>query len=127
MKKRTNVVRLASDGGDDALPAGVITTLEAIGGKWKIPVLWLLWRRTRRFGELRRALPSVTQHMLTSSLRELEASGLVARTVYAEVPPRVEYSLTGDSLALCDVFSAMQAWGERAASAQVAGGTTAPG
>ena len=95
------------------LPPAVLATVAAIGGKWKIPVIWLLWLRTRRFGELRRALPGVTQHMLTATLRELEADRLVSRTVYAEVPPRVEYALTESSMALCDVFEAMQRWGER--------------
>ena len=89
----------------------MLKTVALIGGKWKIPVIWLLWLRPRRFGELRRALPGVTQHTLTSALRELEAAGLVSRTIKAEVPPRVDYALTEPSMALCDVFEAMQAWG----------------
>ena len=113
MENQTNRPPRVGSTDVDGLPATVLATVAAIGGKWKIPVIWLLWLRTRRFGELRRALPGVTQHMLTVTLRELEADGLVTRTVYAEVPPRVEYALTESSLALCDVFTAMQAWGER--------------
>lgn len=113
MKNQTKGPERAISTDFDRLPPTVLATVAAIGGKWKIPVIWLLWLRTRRFGELRRALPGVTQHMLTATLRELEADGLVSRTVYAEVPPRVDYALTESSLALCHVFTAMQAWGER--------------
>ncbi len=113
MKNQTDARKQAGAEDIDQLPRAVLVTVGAIGGKWKIPVIWLLWLRTRRFGELRRALPGVTQHMLTATLRELEADKLVSRTVFAEVPPRVEYALTERSLALCDVFTAMQRWGER--------------
>jgi len=77
----------------ERLPKAVLATAAAISGKWKIPVIWMLWLRARRFGELRRALPGITQHMLTSTLRELERDGLISRTVFAEVPLRVEYAL----------------------------------
>ena len=97
----------------ERLPKAVLATAAAIGGKWKIPVIWMLWLRARRFGELRRALPGITQHMLTSTLRELEHDGLISRTVFAEVPLRVEYALTEDSAELCGVFEAMQKWGVR--------------
>ncbi len=63
-------------------------------GKWKGEIIWLLSQGKHRFGELRRSIPGVTQHMLTTQLRDLEANGLVRRTVYAEVPPRVEYEIT---------------------------------
>ena len=96
----------------DGLPPTVLSTIAMIGGKWKIPVIWLLWLRPRRFGELRKALPGVTQHMLTATLRELERDKLVTRTVFAEVPPRVDYALTEASMGLCGIFEAMQAWGE---------------
>jgi DNA-binding HxlR family transcriptional regulator len=83
-----------------------------IGGKWKLEILWLLHLRVHRFNELRRAIPDVTQHMLTVQLRELEADGLVRRTVYAEVPPRVEYEITDASRRLRPVFRAIMAWAE---------------
>lgn len=65
-----------------------------LSGKWKLEIMWLLNQRVYRFGELRKAIPGITQHMLTAQLRELEADGLVSRTVFAEVPPRVEYAIT---------------------------------
>jgi DNA-binding HxlR family transcriptional regulator len=88
-------------------------TLAVIGGRWKVPILWHLFEGTRRFGELSRALPTTTQKMLTQQLRELEADGLVLRKVYAEVPPRVEYSLTPLGKSLRPVLTALTAWGER--------------
>jgi len=81
--------------------------LAIFGGKWKLEILWLLSQRMYRFNELRRAIPGVTQHMLTMQLRELENDGLVRRTIYAEVPPRVEYELTDETLRLRPVFEAM--------------------
>jgi DNA-binding HxlR family transcriptional regulator len=79
-------------------------------GKWKLEILWLLIHRVYRFNELRRAIPDVTQHMLTAQLRELEADGLVRRTAYPEVPPRVEYEITDEALLLRPVFEAILAW-----------------
>src|SRR3712207_6985053 len=64
------------------------STLDVIAGRWKVPILWHLFAGTRRFSELRRALPGVTPKMLTQQLRELEQAGVVSRKVYAEVPPR---------------------------------------
>lgn len=65
-----------------------------LSGKWKLEIMWLLNQRIYRFGELRKAISGITQHMLTAQLRELEKDGLVSRTVFAEVPPRVEYEIT---------------------------------
>lgn len=87
-------------------------TLEVIGGKWKALILWHLSFRTLRFSQLRRRLPGVTQKMLTQQLRELEGDGLVHRAVYAEVPPRVEYSLTANGETLKPLLSAMCEWGK---------------
>ncbi|MEN9353417.1 MAG: hypothetical protein RL318_742 [Fibrobacterota bacterium] len=85
--------------------------LAVIGGRWKVPILWNLFRGTLRFGELSRSLPLATQKMLTQQLRELEKDGLVLRKVYAEVPPKVEYSLTPMGRTLEPVLHALNAWG----------------
>ena len=87
-------------------------TLALVGGKWKPLILYYLTQRMYRFGELMRQLPNVTQRMLTRQLRELEADGLVHREVYAQVPPRVEYSLTPLGMSLEPLLSTMDAWGE---------------
>ncbi|HEY4092023.1 MAG TPA: helix-turn-helix domain-containing protein [Luteibacter sp.] len=83
-----------------------------LSGKWKLEIMWLLNQRAYRFGELRKAIPGVTQHMLTAQLRELEDDGLVSRTVYAEVPPRVEYAITEKAQGLGPTMAALQAWWE---------------
>jgi DNA-binding HxlR family transcriptional regulator len=86
--------------------------LAVLAGKWKGDILWLLVERKRRFGELRQAIPGVTQHMLTTQLRDLEANGLVKRTVYPEVPPRVEYEMTPSARALKPVFDELYRWAQ---------------
>lgn len=92
-------------------------SLDLIGGKWKMPILWRLRDRTLRYGELRRSLNShlptggVTDKMLTAQLRELERDGLVARTVHAEVPPRVEYAITQRGLRAIPCIEALQRFG----------------
>ena len=91
----------------------VEAALEAIGGKWKGLILFHLQEGTRRFNELRRLLPDVTQRMLTRQLRELEADQIIHRQVFPEVPPRVEYSLTEFGETLIPVLSALQQWGNR--------------
>ena len=90
----------------------VESTLKVIGGKWKILILWYLEEGTKRFNELRRELPLITQKMLTQQLRELEADGVVHRKVYAQVPPKVEYSLTELGISLKPVLAAMCTWGQ---------------
>lgn len=95
------------------LPAcPVETTLLLIGSKWKVLILCDLAEGTRRFGELRRSVTGISQKVLTNALREMEADGLVRRTVYPEVPPRVEYDLTPLGQSLAPVLAALRAWGE---------------
>lgn len=92
----------------------VEAALDIIGGKWKGVILYhLLKDEVLRFGEIRRVLPGVTQRMLTKQLRELERDGVVVREVYAEVPPRVEYSLTETGKSLREVIKALEVWGAR--------------
>jgi DNA-binding HxlR family transcriptional regulator len=88
-------------------------TLDVIGGRWKVPIVYHLFEKTRRFSELRRALPGCTQKMLTQQLRELERDGVVKRKVYAQVPPKVEYSLTEMGRSLKPIINAMCRWGGR--------------
>ncbi|MFG3258480.1 winged helix-turn-helix transcriptional regulator [Streptomyces sp. NPDC048172] len=87
------------------------SAMEVLGGRWKLAILKKLVPGTLRFGELRRALPAVTPRMLTRQLRELEADGLVTRTVYREVPPRVDYTLTDAGHRLDAVMDQLDAWG----------------
>jgi DNA-binding HxlR family transcriptional regulator len=90
----------------------VEATLEVIGGKWKGIILFHLLEEKRRFNEFRRLMPGVTQRMLTLQLRELERDGVVARTIYPEVPPRVEYELTGFGETLRPIIGLMRDWGQ---------------
>lgn len=95
------------------LPAcPVETTLTLIGDKWKVLILRDLLTGTKRFGELKKSVGNVSQKVQTSQLRDMEESGLVNRKVYAEVPPRVEYSLTELGKSLNPILDAMKCWGE---------------
>ena len=95
------------------LPAcPVETTLTLIGDKWKVLILRDLMPGTKRFGELKKSVGNVSQKVLTAQLRAMEENGLVHREVYAEVPPRVEYSLTELGKSLKPILDSMQAWGE---------------
>lgn len=89
----------------------VEAALEVIGGKWKGVILYHLLSDTMRFNELRRVMPDITQRMLTKQLRELEAANLVFRKVYAEVPPKVEYSTTEYGKTLAPVIHSLKEWG----------------
>ncbi|AJY68702.1 winged helix-turn-helix transcriptional regulator [Geobacter benzoatilyticus] len=91
---------------------GVEVTLAVVGGKWKGLILWHLRLKTLRFAQLQRRLRSVTQKMLTQQLRELEADGLIHRKIYAEVPPRVEYSLTDEGRRILPILELMCQWGQ---------------
>lgn len=95
------------------LPAcPVETTLMLISDKWKVLILRDLMSGTKRFGELRKSIGHVSQKVLTAQLRQMEASGLLTRKVYAEVPPRVEYTLTELGYSLEPILDAMRTWGE---------------
>ena len=95
------------------LPAcPVETTLMLIGDKWKVLILRDLMPGTKRFGELKKSIGSISQKALTSQLRAMEESGLLIRTVYAEVPPKVEYTLTELGYSLKPILDAMWNWGE---------------
>ena len=96
-----------------SLPAcPVETTLTLIGDKWKVLILRDLMPGTKRFGELKKSIGSVSQKVLTAQLRDMEQNGLLTRTVYPEVPPRVEYALTPLGHSLKPILDAMQLWGE---------------
>lgn len=92
---------------------GIDAAMDVVGGKWKALILWALNERTHRFGELKRAVPGVTEKVLTQQLRELEADGIVRREVFHEVPPRVQYSLTEDGVALNAALDPLGEWGSR--------------
>ncbi|MFC4011733.1 winged helix-turn-helix transcriptional regulator [Nonomuraea purpurea] len=87
--------------------------MDVVGGKWKALILWALDARIHRFGELRRSLPGVSEKVLAQQLRELEADGIVSRTVFEETPPRVEYALTDEGVALLAALGALGEWGRR--------------
>ncbi|MFJ1791782.1 winged helix-turn-helix transcriptional regulator [Kitasatospora griseola] len=98
---------------------GIDTAMEVIGGRWKVLILWALHEQPcRRFGELRRLLPGVTEKVLASHLRELTADGVVRRVSYDEVPPRVEYSLTEDGHRLNDALRPLATWARERRSRQ---------
>ena len=91
---------------------GMNYALNLVGGRWKLLILYKLEKQTRRFSELKQTLPHITDRMLTLQLRELEHDGLVIRTVFAEVPPRVEYALTASGHALSPTWKSLEAWGD---------------
>jgi len=91
-------------------------TAKLIAGRWKIVILWYLFQDVKRFSELRQALAGVTQKVLTQQLREMERDGIVARKIFAQVPPKVEYSVTPLGASLKPVVEAMHQWGAAHAS-----------
>jgi DNA-binding HxlR family transcriptional regulator len=112
----------------------VEATLDVIGGKWKGVILYKLLKRPRRFSEVKRELPAITQRMLTLQLRELEEDGIVHREIYKEIPPKVEYSLTEFGKTLEPILLAMLTWGDHYTSqivtrksAQAATSLSSPG
>ncbi|MDX2407773.1 helix-turn-helix transcriptional regulator [Streptomyces microflavus] len=94
-----------------AYVCGIDAAMDVIGGKWKVLILWALDEKPCRFGELRRAVPGVTEKVLSSHLKELEDDGIVHREEYAEVPPRVEYSLTPRGVSLNVALGPLGEWG----------------
>ena len=98
---------------DDGYGCPIEVALDVIGGKWKGMVLHRLMDGTARFNELRRLMPRVTQRMLTRQLRELERDGVIRRTVYATVPPKVEYEVTDFGASLKPILDMMTDWGLR--------------
>ncbi len=90
----------------------ISTSVKILNGKWKLSILWYISRRTIRFNELQRKLSNITQRTLTMQLRELERDGLIKRKAYAEVPPRVEYSLTELGETVKPILIAMCRWGK---------------
>ncbi len=92
---------------------GLEAALEVVGGKWKVLVLWNLAQGPRRFGELRRLVPGISEKMLIQTLREMQNNGIVTRKDYREVPPRVEYSLTPFGESLVEVLRPLCEWGTK--------------
>lgn len=90
---------------------GMVYAADLIGGRWKLLILYKLERETMRFSELKKHLPNITDRMLTLHLKELERDGLVIRTVFAEVPPRVEYHLSESALKLATIWKQLENWG----------------
>lgn len=113
VNKEVFLMELTESTAKQELPAcPVETTLTLISDKWKVLILRDLLTGTKRFGELRKSIGTVSQKVLTSQLRQMEESGLLTRKVYAEVPPRVEYTLTELGYSLKPIMDAMWAWGE---------------
>ncbi|MQY08432.1 winged helix-turn-helix transcriptional regulator [Actinomadura macrotermitis] len=102
-----------------AFECGTEAAMELIDGKWKVSILWALSEGVRRFGALRRMLPGITEKVLASHLREMEADGLVRREVFDVVPPHVEYALTPRGLSLNEALEPLGVWGERHVLGQV--------
>jgi DNA-binding HxlR family transcriptional regulator len=92
---------------------GLEAALDVIGGKWKVLILWQFQKGPRRFGELKRLVPGISEKMLIQQLRQMEADGIVRRKVYHEVPPKVEYSLTLFGASLQDAVVPLCDWGTR--------------
>ena len=114
MSKRTKQQEFVSQFNPADVPRDLVcpvrTTLNLLGGKWKLLILASLLDGAHRYGELRRLMPEITEKMLIQELRELEADGLVARTVHQQVPPKVEYALIGPGEQVRPVLQALLGW-----------------
>ena len=100
----------------------VSETMAIIGGKWKPVILYCMRDGTKRFSEIKKLIPGITQKMLTQQLREMEAQGIVNRKIYPVIPPKVEYTLTAYGLTLTPILDAMAAWGNIHRGKKSAGG-----
>lgn len=88
----------------------IAATIDVIGGKWKPIIIWILMAEPKRFGALNKSIPGIAIKVLSRHLKELEADGIINRTVYAEVPPRVEYSLTEKGRSLTEIMQSLALW-----------------
>jgi DNA-binding HxlR family transcriptional regulator len=104
--------------GDETFHCALDVTMRFIGGKWKTVVLWYLRKGPMRFSELRKRIPQITEKMLSLQLKELERDGILSRKVYAEVPPRVEYTYTEQGASLIPVVEALAHWGREKSRAE---------
>jgi DNA-binding HxlR family transcriptional regulator len=103
---------MASERRPGAYHCGIDAAMDVIGGKWKILIVWELGEQPRRFGELRRLLPGVSEKVLASHLRELEQDSIVRRRIYDEIPPHVEYSLSPTGISLNQALRPLGIWGQ---------------
>ncbi|MGN6495110.1 MAG: winged helix-turn-helix transcriptional regulator [Agriterribacter sp.] len=90
----------------------ITSTIDIIGGKWKPTIIWLLLQEKLRFGQIHKLMPGIALKVLSRSLKELEADGIVIRSVYPEVPPRVEYSLTAKGESLKEIMNLLSVWSQ---------------
>lgn len=94
----------------------ITRTMGIVGGKWSLPIVYVLMKETKRFKELERSIEGINTRMLVKELKQMEESGIVSREVFAEVPPRVEYSLTPKGRELKNVLEEMRSWGKKFAA-----------
>jgi len=94
-------------------PCPIQAVLDIIGGKWKVNILWHIGKDVKRFSQIKGDIPAITKKMLSQQLKDLEENGMVTRKIYAEVPARVEYSLTEKGRSILPVMEAMCEWGKR--------------
>ena len=96
----------------DDTPDPLVHCLSVVGGKWKLLILYVIDAGSNRFGAMQREIPGITKQMLAQQLRELEADGILHRKIFAEIPPRVEYTITKRGKSLLGIVTAMKEWGE---------------
>jgi DNA-binding HxlR family transcriptional regulator len=111
MRKTTSTNTINSQNLNES--CGTANALSLIGGRWKLTIIWRLANGKMRYGALRDSIPLISERMLVQQLRELERDGLVTRIVYPQVPPRVEYEVTENSLELIPIIQSLSEWGEK--------------